>query len=150
MKSLFARLAQVGEMYLSKKHWPVRVVEVTDKKTIVENLANGGSRISLSPTDLLFPYKDELVCAEARQILEKQNSASRDGKRLDKALDRVGDRRVIHKTYKGKDLTLTVKPDGYHCGGKVYKSLTAAAQGVTGTKITTGPAFWGFAKGGKK
>ncbi len=76
----------------------------------------------------------------------KKNVASKDKERLQKALARVGERRTIHKTYKGKELTMTVNAEGFHVDGKAYPSLTAAAQGVTGTKITTGPLFWGFGK----
>ena len=39
----------------------------------------------------------------------------------------------ITRTYKGRTVDVTVRPDGFEFEGEVYRSLTAIAKAVTGT-----------------
>jgi hypothetical protein len=48
---------------------------------------------------------------------------------------------TVTRDWRGTRLLLRVVPDGYEVGGVPYKSLSAAAFGVTGAKWN-GPLFW--------
>lgn len=50
---------------------------------------------------------------------------------------------VIARQWRGRVLRLTVLDDGFELDGVVHKSLSAAAQAVTGAKWN-GPLFWGL------
>ena len=49
---------------------------------------------------------------------------------------------TITRTFKGKELRLTVLDDGFRFEGEVYKSLTATALRATGYPAVSGPHFW--------
>lgn len=49
---------------------------------------------------------------------------------------------TITRTFKGKELRLTVLDDGFRFEGTVYRSLTAAALRATGYPAVSGPRFW--------
>jgi hypothetical protein len=49
---------------------------------------------------------------------------------------------VIKRTFKGKELRLTVLDEGFRFEGTVYRSLTAAALRATGYPAVSGPRFW--------
>jgi len=49
---------------------------------------------------------------------------------------------TIKRTFKGKELRLTVLDDGFRFEGTVYRSLTAAALRATGYPAVSGPRFW--------
>lgn len=55
---------------------------------------------------------------------------------------------VLHRRYKGRDLTVTLMDNGVLYDGTLYTSLTAAARAITGTR-TSGRLFFGLA-GGKE
>ena len=50
---------------------------------------------------------------------------------------------MIARQWRGRVLRLTVLDDGFELDGVVHKSLSAAAQAVTGAKWN-GPLFWGL------
>ena len=50
---------------------------------------------------------------------------------------------VITRTWRGRDLRLVVRDDGFEVDGVVYGSLSEAARGVTGQRWN-GPLFWGL------
>ena len=57
---------------------------------------------------------------------------------------------VLHRVYKGNELTVTVEPDGFGYDGVIYKSLSAVAKAITGTH-TNGFLFFRLnGKGGQK
>ena len=56
---------------------------------------------------------------------------------------------VLTRSYKGKDYHVTVLKDGFEYEGKIYKSLTAIADAITGTHWN-GHLFFGLAKTKKK
>jgi len=49
---------------------------------------------------------------------------------------------VITKTYKGRELRVTVRDDGYEYDGAMYGSLTAVAKAVTGSRSINGKLFF--------
>ena len=49
---------------------------------------------------------------------------------------------TITRTFKGKELRLTVLDEGFRFEGTVYRSLTAAALRATGYPAVSGPRFW--------
>jgi hypothetical protein len=51
---------------------------------------------------------------------------------------------VISKTYKGSELRVTVRDDGYEFEGEMFPSLTAVAKHVTGCKSINGKLFFGL------
>ena len=51
---------------------------------------------------------------------------------------------VISKTYKGTELRVTVRDDGYEFDGAMYASLTAVAKHLTGCKSINGKLFFGL------
>ena len=51
---------------------------------------------------------------------------------------------VITKPYKGRDLRVTVRDDGFEFDGAMYASLTAIAKYVTGSKNINGKLFFGL------
>lgn len=146
MKVIFASKSEIGKKYLTKNNFPVEVVKVGDKQVTVKSLSNGGREVKIDAGDILRPYDQQRINPDARLSAVRSANGALKVRRLKKALSRVGERRTIRKIYKDKELVMTVNAEGFHVGGKTYKSLTAAAQGVTGTKITTGPLFWGFGK----
>jgi hypothetical protein len=49
---------------------------------------------------------------------------------------------TITRTFKGKELRLTVLDGGFRFDGEVYRSLTATALKATGYPAVSGPHFW--------
>lgn len=49
---------------------------------------------------------------------------------------------TITRTFKGKELRLTVLDEGFRFEGEVYRSLTATALKATGYPAVSGPHFW--------
>lgn len=49
---------------------------------------------------------------------------------------------TITRTFKGKELRLTVLDEGFRFEGTMYRSLTAAALRATGYPAVSGPRFW--------
>jgi len=49
---------------------------------------------------------------------------------------------TITRTFKGKNLRLTVLDKGFRFEGQTYRSLTAAALRATGYPAVSGPRFW--------
>ena len=55
---------------------------------------------------------------------------------------------TLIRKYKGQEIQVTVRPDGYEWDGKVYQSLTAVAFAVTGSRWN-GRLFFGLTPKGK-
>ena len=51
---------------------------------------------------------------------------------------------VISKIYKGRELTVVVRDDGFEFDGRMFGSLTAIAKEVTGSRSINGKLFWGI------
>lgn len=49
---------------------------------------------------------------------------------------------TITRTFKGKELRLTVLDEGFRFEGETYRSLTATALKATGYPAISGPHFW--------
>ena len=56
---------------------------------------------------------------------------------------------VLHRNYQGTDIRLLVLEDGFEWEGKHFKSLSAAARAITGTRWN-GKLFFGLKKGGNQ
>lgn len=56
---------------------------------------------------------------------------------------------VIVREWRGQEIRVTVVTDGFDWEGRVYRSLSAVARAVTGTKWN-GRLFFGLSKRGKK
>ena len=56
---------------------------------------------------------------------------------------------VLHRDYQGNDIRLLVLESGFEWNGQHYKSLSAAARAITGTRWN-GKLFFGLKKGGSK
>lgn len=56
---------------------------------------------------------------------------------------------TIKRAYKGKEIAVQVRADGFHFGGKVYTSLSAVATKITDVQ-TNGLKWFGFRKGEAK
>ena len=52
---------------------------------------------------------------------------------------------TVERRYKGRDIVVNVRDEGFEYDGKLYKSLSAIALEVTGTKWN-GWTFFGLAK----
>ena len=52
---------------------------------------------------------------------------------------------VLTRTYRGRELRLLVRDDGFELDGVFYRSLSAAAKAATGAKWN-GPLFWGLTR----
>lgn len=52
---------------------------------------------------------------------------------------------VLTRSYKGKELRVTVLDDGFRFDGAEYRSLSAVAQKATGYAAINGVAWWGLA-----
>ncbi len=55
---------------------------------------------------------------------------------------------VLHRDYQDQDIRVLVQEDGFEWEGKVYKSLSATARAITGTRWN-GKLFFGLKKRGK-
>ena len=49
---------------------------------------------------------------------------------------------TITRTFKGRELRLTVLDEGFRFEGETYRSLTATALKATGYPVISGPHFW--------
>ena len=56
---------------------------------------------------------------------------------------------VLHRNYQGEDIRVLVQEKGFEWNGEVYKSLSACARAVTGTRWN-GKLFFGLVKGGAR
>jgi hypothetical protein len=50
---------------------------------------------------------------------------------------------ILSRDYKGRRISVEVRENGFDYDGKLYRSLSAVAQAVTGTKWN-GFLFWGL------
>ena len=53
---------------------------------------------------------------------------------------------VITKQYKGSELRVTVRDQGFEFDGAIYGSLTALTKEITGCRSINGRLFWGLSK----
>jgi len=56
---------------------------------------------------------------------------------------------VLTREYRGRTIAVTVLDEGFECEGKVYRSLSAVARAVTGTRWN-GLLFFGLAGKGER
>lgn len=56
---------------------------------------------------------------------------------------------VITRQYRGREVAVVVRDEGFEFEGQIYRSLSAVAKVVTGT-TWNGPAWFGLRKGGRR
>jgi DUF2924 family protein len=82
--------------------------------------------------------------AKLRELIAEEE-ARLNGKLSKRSRDRpIAGTRLIRE-WKGVEHAATVLDDGYEYQGRRYKSLSAIARAITGTRWN-GPLFWGFAR----
>lgn len=76
-----------------------------------------------------------------------ETEAAKEAEGLNRAVEALGLEigTVITKTYKGRDLKVTIRADGFELDGTVYKSLSAAAKDIAGCNWN-GHVFFGLKK----
>ncbi len=50
---------------------------------------------------------------------------------------------LLRREWRGKDIVVTVLPDGFDYGGEIFRSLSAVARAITGTQWN-GHIFFGL------
>ena len=98
------------------------------------------SRLAYRIQDLAYGGLSEETQAQLREIAEGHEQAS---KRSNKNGPVAGTRLV--REWNGERHEVTVTRDGYEYRGRPYKSLSAVARTITGTRWN-GPAFFGLRK----
>jgi hypothetical protein len=85
--------------------------------------------------------------AKAAKAAEPKHDDGEEGPALAKAVEALGIEvgTVITKTYKSRDLTLTIRAEGFEVEGTIYKSLSAAAKDIAGCNWN-GHVFFGLKK----
>ena len=100
--------------------------------------------------------KKALAIADDRDVKERfpqvQRPASKTGSDATRVLTYQPEQQllpgmVLHRNYQGTDIRLLVLEDGFEWEGKRFKSLSAAARAITGTRWN-GKLFFGLKKGG--
>ena len=95
---------------------------------------------------------DELAPAEIRtRTVNVARSAVNPACPADRAQSHRDPRRpslgtVISKTYRGQELRVTVRDDGFEFDGTMFGSLTAVAKHVTGCRSINGRLFFGLSQ----
>jgi hypothetical protein len=98
---------------------------------------------------LIAKYEKKGRSAKANKSKNKTKAAAREKKAKtrvkpvgsrDERLPKVGT--TIERVYKGKKLLVTVEAEGFTFGGKSYRSLSALAAHITGSKAINGFLFF--------
>jgi hypothetical protein len=82
-----------------------------------------------------------------QQLLQANGGDSESVERRAPRLPAVGT--VLRRDYRGKPILVTVRADGFEHEGRVYRSLSAIAHQVTGTRWN-GFLFFGLMKNGEE
>lgn len=91
------------------------------------------------------PAETVFTCTALGKKVVDNGPPARATKAEHQSLPKVGG--SFTKTYKGKDVKVTVVADGFRVSNKTYSSLTAAAQGVRGSDASiNGWVFFGLTK----
>lgn len=78
---------------------------------------------------------------ETRERLE--NPARRPNASAERRLAGPAPGTVIQRVWRDETYEVTVRPDGFECRGRLYRSLSAAAKAITGQHLS-GNAFFGL------
>ena len=106
----------------------------------IQELDRGGlSRTASSRIDALAPDGFERARTPATPVADDAPAPPRLPVR-DSRMPVAGS--VITKTYKGRELRVAVRDDGYEYDGVMFASLTAVAKAVTGSKSINGKLFF--------
>jgi hypothetical protein len=116
------------------KPWLINKISAASEQPIVDEPKPTKKRAVKKPT-------------RAAKAAEPKHDDGEEGPALAKAVEALGMEvgTVITKTYKGRDLTLTIRAEGFEVEGKVYKSLSAAAKDIAGCNWN-GYVFFGLKK----
>jgi len=98
--------------------------------------------------ELVFGGLSPAAGARLDQLIEKQETATPEnaGRRADEGKLMIGT--TLVREWDGVEHRVTVIGDGFEWQGRRYKSLSAAARAITGTRWN-GPLFFGLRRHGK-
>jgi len=74
--------------------------------------------------------------ADTRKALGRKGSVAPEGRQL-------GVGATLRRHWQGVDVVITVGEDGFQCNGRTYRSLSAAATAIAGSRWN-GPRFFGL------
>ena len=77
-------------------------------------------------TDVRLTPPKEITIAVSHERMEQ-------AQKRDPRLPEVGI--TLHRKYKGNDINVKVKEDGFQYGNETYKSLSAVARAITGSHV---------------
>jgi hypothetical protein len=116
------------------KPWLIKKISGASEQPAADQSKPAKKRAAKKPTKPTKPAKSKQDDGEESPVLAKAVEAL--------GLE-VGT--VITKTYKGRDLELTIRTEGFEVEGKIYKSLSAAAKDIAGCNWN-GHVFFGLKK----
>ena len=111
----------------------------------VQELAYGGlTDHAKQRIEELAPSDFERACtpAQANPVADVAPVEPRSRSRRDPRLPTPGS--VVTKSYKGRELRVAVRDDGFEFEGAMYGSLTALAKEITGCRSINGKLFFGL------
>ena len=136
--NILAQVAELNRMGMPqlKERWKA----LFDTEPPVQNRAHMVRRLAYRIQELAYGGLPEETKAQLREIAEGHEQAS---KRSNKNGPVAGTR--LMREWNGERHEVTVTRDGYEYRGRPYKSLSAVARMITGTRWN-GPAFFGLRK----
>jgi hypothetical protein len=136
--NILAQIAELNRMEMPqlKERWKA----LFDSEPPVQNRAHLVSRLAYRIQELAYGGLSEETRAQLRQIAEGHEQVS---KRSNKNGPVAGTR--LMREWNGERHEVTVTRDGYEYRGRPYKSLSAIARMITGTRWN-GPLFFGIRK----
>ena len=137
-ENILAQIAELNRMGMPqlKERWKA----LFDTEPPAQNRAHLVSRLAYRIQELAYGGLSEETRAQLRQIAEGHEQAS---KRSNKNGPVAGTR--LMREWNGERHEVTVTRDGYEYRGRPYKSLSAIARTITGTRWN-GPLFFGIRK----
>ena len=136
-KNVVAQVAELNRMGMPqlKERWKA----LFDTGAPVRNRAHMVKRLAYRIQELAYGGLPEQTVAQLREIADEREKAS--NRRRNGPLP--GTRFV--REWNGERYEVTVTRDGYEYRGRPFKSLSAIAREITGTRWN-GPAFFGLRK----
>lgn len=143
--SIFAKVAVVGARYLTKAGFPILILERQGNDVKVKAELSGRI-LKLPESQLLWPYKKEWISKEAIAMSQGTKHEPVSAEVMKDRVEPLKGKRLLKRTYKGKEHTIKVLADGFHYSGKAFPSLTAVASAITKQAHINGPMFFGLRK----
>ena len=144
--TVLARLAALKTMPIGelKQQWR----DLFDREPPVFNRRYLESRLGYRIQELAYGGLDPQIVARLEALGEELSKARRSGKRRGDPHRPVAGTRLIRE-WQGVEHCVTVRDDDYEYQGRPYKSLSAVARAITGTRWN-GLVFFGLKKQGRR